>query len=276
MLSQTEARRIRGLQTRKNREREGLFVAEGIRVVEDLVDSGLVLHEVVVAPSVEDTPRGQALLRRAEQRAGQRPGERSRKSTRVLRATDVAVRDLSGTDAPQGILAVARIPQHTLNDIAFHADSVDRAAGDVVLVLDGVQDPGNLGTLIRAADAFAIAGVVALPGTVDCWNPKVVRAAAGSLFRLPVVYAATHDVAAWLSAHDVRAYAADAGGRDIEAIEPAARAALVVGNEGAGLSDEVRAFAKETVAIAMPGRAESLNVAVAAGILLYLFTRQRS
>lgn len=273
MLSQTEARRIRGLQTRKNREREGLFVAEGIRVVEELIDSGLMLHEVVVAPSVEDTPRGQALLRRAEQRAGERPGERSRKSTRVLRATDVALRDLSGTDAPQGILAVAHIPQHTLNDIAFHAD---RTASDVILVLDGVQDPGNLGTLIRAADAFAIAGVVALPGTVDCWNPKVVRAAAGSLFRVPVVYAAAHDVAAWLSAHDVRAYAADAGGRDIEALEPAARAALVVGNEGAGLSEEARAFAKETVAIAMPGRAESLNVAVAAGILLYLFTRQRS
>jgi len=268
MLSQTQARRIRGLQTRKNREREGLFVAEGIRVVEELIDSGLALHEVVVAPSVEDTPRGQALL--------QRFGQRAAESTRVLRATDVALRDLSGTDTPQGILAVARIPQRTLNDIAFGADGIDRSVRRVVLVLDAVQDPGNLGTLIRAADAFAVAGVVALPGTVDCWNPKVVRSAAGSVFRVPVVYAGAHDVAAWLSAHDARAYAADAGGRDIAGIEPAARAALVVGNEGAGLSDEARAFADEIVAIAMPGRAESLNVAVAAGILLYLFTRQTS
>lgn len=263
-LSQAEARRIRGLQTRKNREREGLFVAEGVRVVEELVDSGLALHEVVAAPSLEDTPRGRALLQRAA------------RSTRVVQATDAELRSLSGTDTPQGVLAVARIPQRTLQDVAFRPGDAERGARAVVLVLDAVQDPGNLGTLIRAGDAFGAAGVIALPGTVDCWNPKVVRSAAGSLFRVPVVYAPAGAVRNWLTAREVRAYAADAGGEDIERIAPAARAAIVVGNEGAGLSEEARAFADEIVAIRMPGRAESLNVAVAAGILLYAFTRQGS
>ena len=257
MLSRTEASRIRGLQTRKNREREGLFVAEGLRVVEELLASEVALHEVVVAPSVEDTPRGRALVDRASQK------------TQVLRTTDAELRSLAGTDAPQGVLAVARIPERRLRDVAFDGRVV-------VLVLDGVQDPGNLGTLVRAADAFAVAAVIALPGTVDCWNPKVVRSAAGSLFRVPVVYEAAGEVRDWLSSNEVRAYAADADGADVGRTVPAQRAALIVGNEGAGLSEDARAFADEVVAIRMPGHAESLNVAVAAGILLYAFTRQDS
>lgn len=263
-LSRAEARRIRGLQTRKNRERERLFVAEGVRVVEELIDSGLVLHEVVTAPSLEDTPRGRALL------------ERAALSGRVFRTTDAELRSLSTTDTPQGVLAVARIPERTLEDVELRSRDDAIAARDVVLVLDAVQDPGNLGTLIRSADAFAAAGVIALPGTVDCWNPKVVRSAAGSLFRVPVVHAEAGDVRAWLAAKDVRTYAADAEGTSVDDITPGARVALVVGNEGAGLSDEARSFADEIVAIPMPGRAESLNVAVAAGILLYAFTRQSS
>lgn len=257
MLSRTESSRIRGLQTRKNREREGLFVAEGLRVVEELIASEMALHEVVVAPSVEDTPRGRALVDRAAQK------------TQVLRTTEAELRSLAGTDTPQGVLAVARIPERGLSDVVLDDPGV-------VLVLDGVQDPGNLGTLIRAADAFAVAAVIALPGTVDCWNPKVVRSAAGSLFRVPVVYDAAGEVREWLASNDVRAYAADAEGADVSRIVAAPRAALIVGNEGAGLSDDARAFADEVVAIRMPGRAESLNVAVAAGILLYEFTRQDS
>lgn len=256
-LSRAEAQRIHALQGRKSREREGLFLAEGVRVVEELLDSALALREVVVAPSLEDTARGRALLARAGDRAP------------VLRTTDAELRRLGGTDAPQGVLAVAGMPARTLRDVGL-------AQRSVVLVLDGVQDPGNAGTLIRAADAFAVAGVLALPGTVDCWNPKVVRAAAGSLFRMPVVYAAAEDVRAWLAANDVRTYAADAGGRDLDTVVPAARAALVVGNEGAGLSADARTFASEIVAIRMPGHAESLNVAMAAGILLYAFTRRSS
>ncbi len=257
MLSRTEARRIEALQRRKGREREGLFLAEGMRVVEDLLASDIVLRSLVAAPSIEDSARGRALLEAAARR------------TTVQRTTDAELRRLAGTDTPQGVLAVAAIPARTLSDIAL-------AGHGVVLVLDAVQDPGNLGTLVRAADAFAVAGVIALPGTVDCWNTKVVRAAAGSLFRTPVVYVAPGDARMWLEASGCRVYAAEASGADVETVEPAACAALLLGNEGAGLSADARALAAQSVAIRMPGRAESLNVAVAAGILLYALTRRMS
>lgn len=255
MLSRAEARRIEALQRRKSREREGLFLAEGVRVVEELLESDIVLLHVVVSPSLEDSVRGRALLERAAQR------------TTVLRTSDAELRRLAGTGTPQWVLAVAAIPQRAWTDITLSARAV-------ILVIDAVQDPGNLGTLIRAADAFAAAGMIALEGTVDCWNPKVVRAAAGSLFRTPVVYANATDAAAWLTANHVVAYAADAGGTNIDTVVPALRSALVVGNEGAGLSAAARTLARESIAIRMPGRAESLNVAVAAGILLYAFTRK--
>lgn len=254
MLSRAEARRIEALQQRKNRARDGVFTAEGVRVVEELLGSRLVLRYVVAAPSLEDSERGRDLLARAGAR------------TRVLRTTDLELRRLAATEAPQGVLAVAEMPVHTLDDVTLGARAL-------VLVLDAVQDPGNLGTLVRSADAFAVAAVIALPGTVDCWNPKVVRAAAGSLFRVPVVYATAEATHTWLETHAVRAYAADAAGTDARAVGRVNRAALLVGNEGAGLSAEARALAHDVLGIRMPGRAESLNVAVAAGILLYEFSR---
>lgn len=256
MLSRTEARRIEALQRRKSREREGLFVAEGVRVVEELLGSDTVLRHVVVSPSLEDSPRGRALLEHAALR------------TTVLRTSDAELLRLAGTETSQWVLAVAAIPRRALTDITLSAHAV-------MLVIDAVQDPGNLGTLIRSADAFAVAGVIALEGTVDCWNPKVVRAAAGSLFRAPVVYAGVADVQDWLAANDVVGYAADAGGTGVDDLVRAPRAAIIVGNEGAGLSEGARTLAQHSVAIRMPGRAESLNVAVAAGILLYAFTRKK-
>lgn len=254
VLSRADARRIEALQRRKSREREGLFVAEGVRVVEELLASDTVLRHVVVSPSLEDSARGRALLEHAVER------------TTVLHTNDVELRRLTGTETSQGVLAVAEIPHRALNDIALSARTT-------VLVLDAVQDPGNLGTLIRTADAFAVAGVIALEGTVDCWNPKVVRAAAGSLFRAPVVYASADDVHDWFTANEIVGYGADAAGANVDTVTTAPRAALIVGNEGAGLGAGARALAQRSVAIPMPGHAESLNVAVAAGILLHVFTR---
>lgn len=254
VLSRAEARRIEALQRRKSREREGLFVAEGIRVVEELLASDTVLRHVVVSPSLEDSERGRALLERATRQAT------------VLHATDAELRRLAGTETSQWVLAVAAIPSRALSDVAPSVRAT-------VLVVDAVQDPGNLGTLIRTADAFAVAGIVALEGTVDCWNPKVVRAAAGALFRAPVVYASVEDVRDWFTANDVVGYGADADGVNVDTLAIGARAALIVGNEGAGLSEGARSLVQHTVAIPMPGNAESLNVAVAAGILLHAFTR---
>lgn len=256
MLSRREERLLRSLRQRKAREQEGLFLAEGVRAVEDLLASPLPVRLAVAASSLGDTPRGQALLD-------------------VLAARGVALREtgdrelaaLADTETPQGILAVAPIPAAGLD--AFRAADHDPF---VLLVLDAVQDPGNFGTLARTAEALGAAGLVALPGTVDPWNPKSVRAAMGSTFRLPVVEAGWDDLGPYLRAQGVETLAAVVGGEPLGDARPR-RAALVLGNEGAGVGDETRARADRAVGIPLRGRAESLNVAAAGAILLHELLR---
>ncbi len=261
MLSRTEAKAIRRLGSRKQREREGLFVAEGVRVVEELLDAGIVLRTAVIASSLEDTERGRRLRARLEDRAAQ-----GRATFRE--ATDAALRELADTATTQGVLAVAESPRASL-------EALKPERSVVVLVLDGVQDPGNLGTLARSAAAFGCGAVICLPGTVDPWNPKVVRASAGAVFRLPVVQAALGELDDWVRDHDVLLVAADAAGNPVGEEPVVERVALVLGNEGAGLSEAVATRCVRTVSIPMSGGTESLNVAVAGAILLFELTRER-
>ncbi len=255
MLSRREERLLRSLRQRKTREAEGLFLAEGVRAVEDLLASPVPIRLAVAASTLGDTPRGRALL-----------DVLARQRVAVHEASDRDLAALADTETPQGILAVAPIPSAGLDALRVDGDPA------VVLVLDAVQDPGNLGTLARTAEALGAVGLVALPGTVDPWNPKSVRAAMGSTFRLPVVEAGWDDLAPWLASHGVQTLAAVVGGAPLgDARFP--RAALVLGNEGAGVGDETRARAHRAVGIPLRGRAESLNVAAAGAILLYELLR---
>jgi TrmH family RNA methyltransferase len=255
MPSRREEKELRALRQRKSRDESGLFLAEGVRAVEDLLASPLAVRYLVAASSLEAAPRGRALLAAAEARG-----------VAVRGVTDDELRALAVTDTPQGVLAVAETPRAALADLAAAAEPA------VVLVLDAVQDPGNLGTLARTAEALGAAGLVLLPGTVDPWNPKAVRAAMGSTFRLPVVEAPWGEATAWLRAAGFAVLAADTGGRPLGADRPR-RAALVLGNEGAGVSAGVAAAADAVVAIPLRGRAESLNVAAAGAILLHELLR---
>ena len=256
MTSRSRAALVRGLGRRKIREREGLFLAEGIRVVEDLLDSSVVVPRfALVSSSVEDTARGRSLV------------ERLGGKCEVDHIPDAELASLAGTETTQGVLVAAEIPRRELTMLT-------PGARDVVLLLDAVQDPGNAGTLIRSADALGCAGVITLPGTVDVWNPKVVRSAAGSLFRLPVVDADAAAVAVWARASHATIVAGDANGAPVDRVELRGPVVLAVGNEGAGLSADARRIAATLVAIPIRGSAESLNVGVAAGILLYEITRR--
>ncbi len=254
MLTRREERLLRTLRQRRAREDEGLFLAEGVRAVEDLAASPLAVRFAVAASSLEDTPRGRALA--ASLRARGVP---------VHPADERDLRAWADTETPQGVLAVAEIPRAGLDAIALEADPA------VVLVLDAVQDPGNLGTLVRTAEALGAAGVVSLPGTVDAWNPKSVRAAMGSSFRLPVAEAGWDALAPWLERHGAVAVATAVGAPLAGALPR--RAALVLGNEGAGVSPETLRRAGLTVGIPLRGRAESLNVAAAGAILLHELLR---
>jgi RNA methyltransferase, TrmH family len=259
VLTASESRELRALQQRKHRAERGRFVAEGVRVVEDLLDSSLTLRLVAMVSSVVDTDRGRVIYELASA---------ARVPVRLVEDREFAA--IAATESPQGVLAVADIPSRSLAD--FRLDIVPA----VVLVLDAIQDPGNFGTLVRSAEAFGAAGVVALTGTVDPWNPKSVRAAVGSSFRIPVVQMEWAEALTELKSRGFRLLGADVEGASPSRGRTSGERglhALVVGNEGAGLSPEVRAGIDELIGIPLRGRAESLNVTAAAAILLYELTR---
>ncbi len=242
----------RDLRRRRAREEQGVFVTEGVRAVEELVASPLVVRGALVSPKLATTERGLRL--------------RAALDARGIGVTEVSERDFASaadTEAPQGVLAVAEIPSRTLPTpqpgVPFRA-----------VVLDGVQDPGNVGTIVRTAAALGAQAVVALPGTVDLWNVKVVRSAMGALFTHHALHATLPDLAAWAAAERVALWGADGAGTPLPAVGPIPeRVGLVMGNEGAGLTPEVAAACARTVAIPIAPGVESLNVAVATGILLH-------
>jgi TrmH family RNA methyltransferase len=195
-----------------------------------------------------EEPEGRALLARAV--AADIP---------VELVSDAVFRKHADTVTPQGWLAMAPMPNWTWSDLE----------GARLLVLDGVRDPGNVGTLLRAAEALGSGGVVMLPGTADPWNPKVVRAAAGSSLRLPVLEADWDDVLARLREWSTPVWVAEADGDIVGRDEPRpGRVAVVLGNEGEGVSAGVRAAADRIIAIPMRGEVESLNAAIAGAILM--------
>jgi TrmH family RNA methyltransferase len=240
----------RDLKRRKARERRQLFVAEGVRAVEELLASPLEVKGALVTGALNHTERGAALRARLDGRAI--PCEE---------ISEVEFASAADTEHPQGVLALAEIPVRVLQ--------VSPAAVDIrCLVLDAIQDPGNVGTLIRTAAAMG-AAVIALPGTADIWSAKAVRAAVGAQLRAPVVTMTRDDFFAFLNASDMALWSTAADGEPIGAVTPPPRLAIAVGNEGAGVSGALREASARTVSLPMSSGVESLNVAVAAGITLY-------
>lgn len=248
---------VRNLQRRRARKRSSLAIAEGVRLVEDALAAGVRFEGAVVAASALEHERTTALVRRLEAHA-----------VVVEEVPDRVFAELADTESPQGVLAV-------IAPRAWRLADLDLAASGAVLVLDAVQDPGNVGTLIRTAFALGAAGTLLLPGTADPRNPKVLRGAMGATFRLPVVPLTEEELMAWSRREEVNIWAADIEGRAVERTERPRRVALVVGNEGAGVGPSVLRLARQRVAIPLVRGAESLNVAVAAGILLYEVCRAR-
>ena len=240
----------RDLGRRKARERDALFVVEGVRAVEELVRSPLEIVGVLAAPKLAESVRGVAL--------------KDAMAARGVEISDVSDKEFSSaaeTDSPQGVLAIARIPPRSLEPL--------RALPTFrLLILDAVQDPGNVGTILRTAAALGATATVTLPGTVDLWNAKVVRSAMGAHFHHLALSLTWDTVHPFLLETKTPLWAADAKGETLPAAAPP-RLAIAVGNEGGGLSPHVAAVAERLVALPVTSLVESLNVAVATGILLY-------
>lgn len=241
----------RDLKRRKAREKRSLFVAEGIRSVEELLKSKLALEGIIVSPNLAESSRGAALLQELKTR-----------NVEILDVSEKEFATAADTDSPQGVIAIARVPQQ-------NAESALKGEKMRVVVLDGVQDPGNAGTILRTAAALGATATLALPGTVDLWNAKVVRSSMGAQFAHPSFAVSIEELASILRREGIELWAADKGGEPVGATAPPRKLAIAVGNEGAGLSSPVRALASRTVSLPIARGVESLNVAVATGIILY-------
>ena len=241
----------RDLGRRNARERAHLFVAEGIRTVEELVRSPLVIRGVLVAPQLAESPRGAALLAALAER-----------SVETAAVTDREFASAAGTESPQGILAIGEIPRSGL-------DRLELQPGARILILDALQDPGNVGTILRTAAALGVTATLSLPGTVDLWNAKVVRSAMGAQFHHPAFRSTWEELDPFLSAANVAVWGADGAGAPPNSAPAPLRLALVLGNEGSGLREDARRRCGRLVGLPVTSAVESLNVAVAAGILIY-------
>jgi TrmH family RNA methyltransferase len=241
----------RDLRRRKAREKHSLFVAEGVRSVEELLRSDLAVRGALVAPQLADAPRGQS-LRAALGESG----------VEVTEVSEKDFRSAAETESPQGVIAIGEVPQRSL-------DTLDVAEVCRLIVLDGVQDPGNAGTIVRTAAALGATATIALPGTVDLWNPKVIRSSMGAQFQHLAFHAGLDDLLSFLERQRIDLWATDASGDALVAANAPARLAIAVGNEGSGLSHSIRAKAQRTVSLPIARNVESLNVAVATGIILY-------
>lgn len=253
---------IRRLARRRFREQEGKFLAEGIRFLEEAIRENWPLELALHAPGMAENPRGAVLLADLE-----------RLGVPLLAVDGKLLDELAETEHTQGIVAVAQMPRRR----GLADGLVPGGEKDLWVLVDSVRDPGNLGTIIRCADACGAGGVFLLPGTVDPYNPKTLRATMGAVFRVPLV-----------RVDDPAGLVTDlgAGGWKLVAGDPAADkylqhcdltgpVVLAVGGEAAGFSGGLTGARPDFLRIPMPGRAESLNAGVAACIMLYEAVRQR-
>lgn len=260
MLTSVHNPRVRAvralLDRRRTREEERRFVAEGVRLIEAALDAGVRPAAAFYVADLLQSERGRALVARLKG------------LTETVEVSAGVMDEMSDTETPQGIVAV----------LPFLSAAELRPADDdrppLVLVVDGVRDPGNLGTLLRSAAAVGVSEVLLAPDTVDVYNPKAVRAGMGAHFILAAEALPWERLAARLAGLAVRVAAARAQ-QPYDAVDWTVGAALIVGGEAEGASAEGRRIAREEVMIPMRGSVESLNAAMAATVILFEAERQR-
>jgi TrmH family RNA methyltransferase len=255
--------RLRRLvQRRTTRDAERAFVVEGAKVLAEALDAGARVESLYLAPGAATSPTAGHVIDRAVE-AG----------VRVFELGPGVIERVSGTVTPQPILAVAGYL-----DVGLDALRAGAAGKGPIVVCVDVRDPGNLGTVLRSAEAAGAAGVICCEGTVDVYNPKSVRASAGSLFHVQVVSGGDPvEVLSTLGDWGVQRMATrQSGGTPYYRADLARPAAIVLGNEGSGLPATVEDLVDEVVTIPMAGRGDSLNVGMAAAVLCFEAARQRS
>jgi len=239
MVTKSELKYIQSLSDKKVRLETGCFIAEGVKLVGEMIATGYPLKAVYALDSWESPDA----------------------TLEVTRIEAFELEKMSMLQTPNQVLAVAMMPQkkETLN-----------LAGPLTIVLDGIQDPGNMGTIIRTADWFGITQIVASEDTVDVYNPKVIGATMGSFMRVSVTY---KNLADWMPTIKLPVYGALLEGENVFTIKTPQKGLLVIGSEGKGIRENILDFITHPVTIPKIGEAESLNAGIAAGIIVAQLTR---
>ena len=239
MVTKSELKYIQSLSDKKVRLETGCFIAEGVKLVGEMIAAGYPLKAVYALDSWESPDA----------------------TLEVTRIEAFELEKMSMLQTPNQVLAVAMMPQKK--------ETLD-LAGPLTIVLDGIQDPGNMGTIIRTADWFGITQIVASEDTVDVYNPKVIGATMGSFMRVQVSY---KNLAAWLPTIKLPVYGALLEGENVFTIKTSQQGLLVIGSEGKGIRENIIDFVTHPVTIPKTGGAESLNAGIAAGIIVAQLTR---
>lgn len=258
MISSTKNEQVKNVielkKKAKARNEQGLFVVEGVRMVSELPKERTV--KLFVSESFCKNPENADFLKGYP---------------RYEEVADFVFEHMSDTQTPQGVLALIRQYEYGIDDLL-------KAEGPAhLMILENLQDPGNLGTILRAGEGAGITGLIMSHDTVDIYNPKVIRSTMGSVFRVPFFY--TEDIMKTveeLKQRGVHLFAAHLGGKNnYDQEDYTGNIGFLIGNEGNGLTDELSGKADTWVKIPMAGKVESLNAAIAAAILMFETARQR-
>ncbi|KAB3535417.1 RNA methyltransferase [Alkaliphilus pronyensis] len=243
---------IKGLRLKKNRQKHKNYIIEGVRAINEAIKNNVALEKVIFSKTLYSVEGGKSLLKQVEEKLS------------AIEITPELMKKLSDTENPQGIIALAKIKDNSLADIII-------SPKDLVVVLDRIQDPGNLGTIIRTAEAAGAKAVILTKGSVDPYNTKTIRGTMGALFHVPIIIC--NEDQEWLQFikdNRIRLIASDVEApKSYNDIEYTGRIAIIIGNEGNGIRRELLNEADEAVKIPIYGKIESLNASVAAALLIY-------
>jgi len=242
------------------RRDESVFIAEGVHLAQTALAFSADVELVVISPRLGATAEGRALLAEIQARG-----------LDWAETTDAVLDSVQDARSPQPVLCLVRRPGRTA-DAALETDD----AVPLVIVAAGIQDPGNLGAVVRTADAAGASACFVLEGSCDPFHPRAVRATMGAIFRIPVVQEPPETLLARLRAHGIRIIGTDAGqGNDYDRCDLTGPLAILLGSEGAGLPDPLRVALDENVRVPMREGVESLSVGAAAAVVLFEAARQR-
>lgn len=253
------------------RKKNHSFVVEGIKLVDEALEYGNVLDIIVSESLYHEIVSGDLARNGLLSDNGKHIIKQVKQGTSLTVVSDAVFKSVSETITPQGVIAVVDMPESGLLEGDYLKKAYEKSGKIKLLVLEDTADPGNMGTIMRTAEAAGVTGVIIGKGTVDIFNPKVVRSTMGSIFRLPFAY--VDDLKAvilGLKRDGISFYATHLKGKEsYRDISYSDKAGILIGNEARGLSDEIANLADTYVIIPMQGKVESLNAAVAAALMMY-------